>query len=126
MSKEDGTVKIQPVAGEAMRFLCESWSQKRAPYLVDLSDNQGNGSCVCTDFITRRNPAIRAGAPLFTRETSCRHLIAVRKYWAMTTLRDIAAHIKNQERPPKYRRPAPAPTPQPAPKPERAPYEGYC
>lgn len=126
MSKADGTIKIQPVENEAMRFLCESWSAKRAPYVVDLSENQGNGFCPCTDFITRRGPAIKAGAELFTRATSCRHLIAVRKYWAMTTLRDIAAHIKNQERPPQYRRPEPAPTSQPAPKPQRAPYEGYC
>lgn len=126
MSKEDGTIQIQPVAGEAMRFLCSSWSHPKQPHLVDLSENQGNGCCSCIDYTTRRGPAIKAGADLFTRATSCRHLIAVRKYWAMTTLRDIAAHIKNQERPPKYRRPEPAPTPQPETKPTRKPYEGYC
>lgn len=111
MSKEDGKINIQPIEGEAMRYLCESWSSKRAPYLVDLSKNYGNGQCSCTDYIARRAPAIRQGAELFTRATSCRHLIAVRKFWAMNTLRDIAEIIaKNEAKPTK----------------PRAPYSGYC
>ena len=101
MSKENGQIKIQPITGEAMRYLCESWSQRRAPYMVDLSEHHGNGACSCADYIARRAPAIRQGAELFTRATSCRHLIAVRKYWAMTTLREIAAHLKANERSPR-------------------------
>jgi hypothetical protein len=111
MSKEDGKINIQPIEGEAMRFICESWSAKHAPHMVDLSKNYGNGVCSCADYIARRGPAIRQGAELFTRATSCRHLIAVRKFWAMNTLRDIAEIIaKNEAKPTKTTRP----------------YSGYC
>lgn len=101
MPKAQGTIRVQPVAGEALRYLVESWSNPKLPYLVDLSENHGNGACTCKDFQTRRQVAIREGHPLFTRETSCRHLIAARKHFTIQTLTDCAALVKAQERAPR-------------------------
>lgn len=132
MPKSDGTIRVEAIAGEALRYRIESWTTPKTPHLVDLSENQGNGSCSCRDFITRKGPAIREGAQLFTRDTSCRHLVAARKHFTIQTLGDIAAHIKATEKAP--RRPAPtcSPAPKTSPAPttsrtdNRRPYEGYC
>jgi hypothetical protein len=97
MSKEETPLHIQPIEAEAMRYLCRSASLPQSHHMVDLSKNYGNGECSCVDFIARRNPAIKAGAELFTRATSCRHLIAVRNHWTVTTLRQIAAMINQNE-----------------------------
>ena len=118
-------MKVEPIAGEALRYYVESWSRPKLPYLVDLAENHGNGACSCTDFITRRQIAIRAGSPLFTRETSCRHCIAARKHFTIQTLTHAAALVKQQERP-GHRRPAPTTSPAQKPTTSRPPYEGYC
>lgn len=132
MPKSDGTIRVQEIAGEALRYLVESWSNPKLPHLVDLSDHNGNGSCSCTDFVTRRQINIREGADLFTRDTSCRHLVAARKHFTIQTLTQVAAMVKEQEKAP--RRPAPtcSPTAKTSPKPSpsqpdnRQPYSGYC
>ena len=120
MPQSNGTIRVQPVAGEALRYFVESWSNPKLPYLVDLSENHGNGACTCKDFQTRRQVAIREGHPLFTRETSCRHLIAARKHFTIRTLTDCAALVKHQEQAPRRAKQISHATT------TRATYSGYC
>ena len=42
-------------------------------YTVDLEAHNGNGSCDCTDFQTRRWPAIRDGALILSAAAQCKH-----------------------------------------------------
>ena len=114
MSKADGTIRVQEIQAEPLRYLVESWSDPTRPYLVDLAENHGNGACSCKDFVTRRQPAIRQGSPLFTRATSCRHVVAARKHFTIKTLTDIAAMVKAQEK-----------APQPPANPPRSLANGY-
>ncbi len=90
MPKSTGTILVKPIEGEELRFYAESWSDPKNPHLCDLSFFEGNGRCSCKDFDTRRGVAIRAGKPMFSRATSCRHLIAVRVYWMQDELRKRA------------------------------------
>ena len=131
MPKSDGTIRVQEVAGEALRYLVESWSDPKRPYLVDLSENHGNGACTCKDFVTRRQVNIREGADLFTRDTSCRHLVAARKHFTIQTLTQVSAMVKDQEKAPRRSAPTCSPaaktSPAPTTKPDtRRPYSGYC
>ena len=93
MSANDRTIRVQPIPGEPLRYYVESWSSPTRPHVVDLAENKGNGACSCKDFVTRRQPAIDAKADLFTRETSCRHVIAARRHFTIHTLTDIAAEL---------------------------------
>jgi hypothetical protein len=96
MSRADRTIRVQPIPGEALRFYVESWSSPSRPHIVDLAENQGNGACSCRDFVTRRQPNIDKLMPLFSRETSCRHVIAARRHFTIHTLTDIAREISCQ------------------------------
>lgn len=84
---------VTPIVGECLRYYVSSATNPNAPHMVDLSENHGNGACSCRDWITRRNPAIKAGAPLFTRATSCRHVLAARRYFTIATLTEMAARL---------------------------------
>ena len=88
---------ITPIEGEPGRFHIPSSRPKQPPYLVDLSENNGNGACSCPDYYARRLPAIKESKPLFTRETSCMHLIRVRNYFCCRVLRRFAKEIKDAE-----------------------------
>jgi hypothetical protein len=88
---------IAPIEGEPGRFHVPSSRPKQPPYVVDLAENQGNGSCSCPDYYSRRLPAIKEGQPLFTRATSCWHLIRARNYFCTTVLRSFAQKIKAAE-----------------------------
>ena len=85
-------MKIKEIQHEPLRYWASS-SIRNMTYVVDLSENEGSGSCSCPDYITRRNPAIQQGEELFTRKTSCKHLLAVRKHFLKTTLREMARII---------------------------------
>lgn len=88
---------VTPIEGEPGRFHVPSSRPKQVPYLVDLSENQGNGECTCPDFLARRGPAIKEGKPLFTRATSCLHLIHARNYFCIRVLKAFASEIKQAE-----------------------------
>jgi hypothetical protein len=96
MSRTDRTIRVQPIPGEPLRYYVESWSSPSRPHIVDLAENQGNGACSCRDFVTRRQPNIDKLMPLFSRETSCRHVIAARRHFTIHTLTDIAREISCQ------------------------------
>jgi hypothetical protein len=100
MPKKDGTILVAEIPGEAMRYFVESWGQPKYPHVVDLAMNQGNGACSCTDFTTRRQPAIDAGKPLFTRETQCKHLIVAHRHWHRTTLQIISEQLDHHQKRP--------------------------
>ena len=85
-------MKIKEIPNEALRYWAQSESGNGI-YIVDLSENKGSGACSCADFIARRQPAIDAGEPLFTRKVSCKHTSAVRKHFLKTTLREMARII---------------------------------
>lgn len=78
MSKHDGTVRVQAIPGETMRFHVESWSSPSRPHTVDLLAREGAGECSCKDWQTRRGPAIKRGerAGIF-----CKHVLAARRYF---------------------------------------------
>jgi hypothetical protein len=87
MAKIDQTVIVREVPGEEMRFRVESWSNPAQPHTVDLLAYKGAGECSCTDWQTRRWPAIRDGA---TTGTRCRHVIAARSYFLDSLLATMA------------------------------------
>lgn len=91
MPKENGTVRVQTIAHETMRFRVESWSHPQRPHIVDLLANAGRGECSCTDWQTRRGPAIRAGASHGKPETMCRHVKVARTYFLNKLLKQMAA-----------------------------------
>jgi hypothetical protein len=93
MPRSAKTVLVAPIQGEVLRYTVESWSEPDKPHLCDLSMNRGNGACSCRDFVTRRGPAIKAGKPLFTQATTCRHLRMARKYFTIATLQEMASRI---------------------------------
>lgn len=84
---------IKEIEGEALRYHVQS-SSGHGVYVVDLAENEGSGACACVDFIVRRQPAIDAGEELFTRKTSCRHILAVRKRFLKRTLTEMSRIIK--------------------------------
>lgn len=96
--------KVTEIPNEALRYYVESSSQPEFPYLVDLSENEGNGACTCADFQARRWPAIRDGHDLFTRETSCVHIMAARRHWTIATLGEISRMVKQREQQPKRKK----------------------
>lgn len=93
MPRSTKTVLVAPIKGEVLRYQVESWEDPEHPHTVDLSLNKGNGACDCRDFITRRGPAIKEGKRLFTRATSCRHVLMARKYFTIATLTEMALRI---------------------------------
>jgi hypothetical protein len=92
VSKDPETLKAVPIPGEALRYWVES-SKKGQPWVVDLSSNGGNGECICPDFLCRREPALKGGAEPMTRHTCCKHIIAARREFLNTSLRDISDHL---------------------------------
>lgn len=52
-----------------------------AAYRVDLLANDGKGQCSCRDWETRRSPAIKAGDPIGSPSTMCKHVVRARGYF---------------------------------------------
>lgn len=73
---------VTPIEGEfGLRYKVSSRSDPENPRLVDLSFHGGSGSCSCEDFRCRRWKAIKAGARLFRKATTCEHIRAVHVYY---------------------------------------------
>lgn len=69
----------------------------RVCYRVDLTANKGATFCSCTDFATRRQPAIDEGKPILTNETLCKH--GKRALWQF--LREVMPRLAEEEDRPK-------------------------
>ncbi len=76
--------------GERMCYRVQSTNPKKIPYRVDLTAHAGASECACKDWITRRWPAIKAGEPIGTRRTMCRHVILARRYFLNGLLQAMA------------------------------------
>lgn len=68
-------------------------------YRVDLLENGGAGWCSCTDFSTRRMPAIKRGEKILRRATSCIHHIAAVLYFDSQLLPDMSRRESRQPTP---------------------------
>lgn len=90
MPRETRTVRVAEIPGEVMRFHVESWTKAQRPHVVDLLANDGAGECSCADWATRRGPALRAGAPMHTPETLCRHVQAAHRFFLRRLLPRMA------------------------------------
>lgn len=90
MPAHNKTVRVREIPGEVMRFHVESWSHPQRPHVVDLLAHTGRGECSCTDWQTRRGPAIKAGASQGSPEALCRHVKVARVYFLNKLLRSMA------------------------------------
>jgi hypothetical protein len=68
------------------RYLVESESVKDQENLVDLLSLETNGECSCEDFRMVKMPNLRDG----TGPTQCKHILAVRQFFLMSTLALLA------------------------------------
>lgn len=75
---------------ERFVYLVPSDKNPKRKYRVDMTANNGGGECACMDFAARRQPAIKAGKPLFSMATTCRHSRRVFAYFFMELMRDLA------------------------------------
>lgn len=91
MPKATQTIRVRPIDGETMRFYVESWSHPQRPHIVDLLAGNGASECSCTDWMTRRNIALRNGGKPGSSETMCRHVKAARNYFLNRLLRQMAS-----------------------------------
>lgn len=82
---------------ERMVFRVPSEKNPKVKYRVDLIANGGYGHCQCTDFATRRQPAIDEHFPADTRATLCKHLVRARRFFLNDLLRTLA---RNDDREP--------------------------
>lgn len=61
---------------ERMVFAVRSDRFAHIAYRVDLTANKGAGQCSCTDWGTRRWPALKAGAEPWSHDATCKHVRA--------------------------------------------------
>ncbi len=66
---------------ERMVYCVPSYTKTGRSYRVDLTANGGYSQCECTDWSTRRWPAIKAGRPMGTRATLCCHGLKARRHF---------------------------------------------
>lgn len=78
---------------ERMVYQVPSDTRPGRSYRVDLLANGGAGQCSCTDFGTRRQPAIDNGVEPWSKRTSCKH--TRRAAWFF--MRDLLKEMAKQE-----------------------------
>lgn len=82
--------EVRESEGERMVYIVRSASNPKRTYRVDLTAHRGAGECICIDWGTRRFPAIKAGEPIGTRRTMCKHVILARRYFLNKLLERLA------------------------------------
>ena len=75
---------------ERMVYACPSDRNPRITYRVDLTAEGGYGRCSCTDYATRRFPAIKSGGAMGTAATACKHVLKVRLHFLNALLKAMA------------------------------------
>lgn len=98
-------MNVRPIA-ERYCYEVQSETDPRKWYRVDLTANNGAGVCPCTDWATRRQPALDRGEKPLTRATLCKHARAA--LWAF--LREVMPALARDED--ARGRPAPISAPQ--------------
>lgn len=59
-------------------------------YRVDLLANRGGAQCSCTNHAVKVQPAINQAMPLWTRQTTCKHVRKAARSFMIDLLADIA------------------------------------
>ena len=72
--------------GESFVYQVASRSKAGRRYRVDITANKGAMWCACTDWSTRRQPALDRGEPRLTRNTTCKHARAALRYFCLQIL----------------------------------------
>lgn len=75
-----------------MRFYAESETKRGGKYLVDLSEDGGNGRCGCPDFEIR----VQKNRRDKTGRRSCKHLQYVFAYFGWLMARQIVAEQRRK------------------------------
>ena len=79
---------VRELAGE-LSYEVQSETNGNKWYTVFLAENDGGGVCNCTDFSTRRQPALDKGEMVLTNRTACKHIKAAAWHFTRTVLIDI-------------------------------------
>jgi len=66
--------RVTPVQGRPLVYHCQSRKDPAVFYLVDLTEHEGNGSCLCSDWQCRCVANMKGAHQLFTDATLCYHL----------------------------------------------------
>src|SRR6185503_8890083 len=82
--------------GDRMVFAVRSRTQPTRFHRVDLLSHGGYAMCSCTDWSTRRGPAIKAGHPPGSRATMCHHVILARRHFLNGLLATMAQSESEQ------------------------------
>lgn len=93
MPRANRTVRVQEIPGEPWCFRVESWSTPSQPHRVELLANDGFGECSCTNWGTKKWPAIRDRLAKVrgTKLTECRHVEATRIFYWNREMKRLAA-----------------------------------
>jgi hypothetical protein len=78
------------VTQERYVYAVPSERNPRVSYRVDIVANAGASECSCRDWETRRWPSIKAGEPIGTRSTLCKHGEAARNFFLNGLLKRLA------------------------------------
>jgi hypothetical protein len=84
---------VEAIEGEPLRYWVRSDSARSLPRLVDLTENGGHGMCFCPDFLCRREPLLKKGAPKFSPQAQCKHIRLARTHFLNTALEAISQQI---------------------------------
>lgn len=88
-------------SGDRLVYDVPSDRNPKVCYRADIVANGGYGWCSCTDFATRRQPAIDRKEPMGTRAVLCKHLIRARRMFLNDVLPMLA---KQEQHPPRHER----------------------
>jgi len=72
--------------GESFVYQVASTTRAGRRYRVDITANNGAMWCACTDWSTRRQPALDRGEPRLTRKTTCKHARAALRHFCLQIL----------------------------------------
>ena len=97
MSREQRTVKVSPIPGEALRYRVESWTEGTEPHYVDLDCYNKYPECSCMHYKTRIKKNLEKGHALWTMPTMCRHIEAAYRYFATKQIKHISEIINEQK-----------------------------
>lgn len=87
---------VTPSATERMVFSVASTRVAGKRYRVDLLANAGAGWCSCQDWGCRRSPKLKAGFPILTRDTTCRHVRSALHFFVSDLLPRMAREMEGQ------------------------------